>query len=205
MAKKYYWLKLNVDFFNQREIKRLRKLAGGDTYTIIYLKMLLLAIQNEGKIYFEDVEDDFASEIALILDEEVDNVEVTLSYLESKRLIEYASEDELKVLEANNMTGSETSSAARVRKHRVKAKALQCNDQELHCTEAKRLGNTEKELELEKELEREGEQERDPRPMHPVNTIDSTRNIYSESPTSLVSNNTIDDEINDLLNEMFEQ
>ena len=37
-TKKYYWLKLKDDFFNSREIKKLRRIAGGDTYTIIYLK-----------------------------------------------------------------------------------------------------------------------------------------------------------------------
>ena len=53
MAKKpkqYYWLKLKDDFFRQKEIKKLRKIAGGDTYTIIYLKMLLLAIKEENKL-----------------------------------------------------------------------------------------------------------------------------------------------------------
>ena len=38
--KKYYWLKLKEDFFRDKKIKKLRKIAGGDTYTIIYLKYL---------------------------------------------------------------------------------------------------------------------------------------------------------------------
>ena len=42
MAKRYYWLKLPDGFFRQKAIKKLRKIAGGDTYTIIYLKMLLV-------------------------------------------------------------------------------------------------------------------------------------------------------------------
>ena len=40
--KKYYWLKLKEGFFEQKIIKKLRKIAGGDTYVIIYLKMQLL-------------------------------------------------------------------------------------------------------------------------------------------------------------------
>ena len=43
--RKYYWLKLKDDFFKSRVIKKLRKIAGGDTYTIIYLKMQLLSIK----------------------------------------------------------------------------------------------------------------------------------------------------------------
>ena len=29
--KKYYWLRLMSDFFNRREMKKLRKIAGGET------------------------------------------------------------------------------------------------------------------------------------------------------------------------------
>lgn len=44
MAKKYIWLKLQKDFFKRKEIKKLRKLAGGAVYTIIYLEMQLLSL-----------------------------------------------------------------------------------------------------------------------------------------------------------------
>ena len=87
MSKRYYWLKLKEDFFEQRVIKKLRKIAGGDTYTIIYLKLQLLAMKNDGKLVFENVEDDFASEMALELDEDVENVKVTLMYLEKNNLL----------------------------------------------------------------------------------------------------------------------
>lgn len=80
-GKKYYWLKLRNDWFGDKRIKKLRSIAGGDTYTIIYLKMQLLSLKNEGKLFFEGVEDDFVSELALDLDEEVENVKITVSFL----------------------------------------------------------------------------------------------------------------------------
>ena len=46
--KRYYWLKLQDGFFTSKRIKKLRRLAGGDTYTIIYLKMQLLAMKTDG-------------------------------------------------------------------------------------------------------------------------------------------------------------
>ena len=58
-SKRYYWLKLKDDFFTQKEIKKLRRIAGGDTFTIIYLKLQLLSLKNDGKLVFEGVEDDF--------------------------------------------------------------------------------------------------------------------------------------------------
>lgn len=82
--KKYYWLKMTDQFFEDKAIKKLRKIAGGDTYTIIYLKMLLTAIKQGNKMYFEGIEDDFMEELALELDEDTDNVKVTVSYLKSK-------------------------------------------------------------------------------------------------------------------------
>lgn len=72
--KKYYWLKMTDQFFEDKAIKKLRKIAGGDTYTIIYLKMLLTAIKQGNKMYFEGIEDDFMEELALELDEDTDNV-----------------------------------------------------------------------------------------------------------------------------------
>lgn len=64
MAKRCYWLKLKSDWFLDKRIKKLCSIAGGDTHTIIYLKMMLLSLKDEGKLYFEGVEDNFASEIA---------------------------------------------------------------------------------------------------------------------------------------------
>ncbi|WP_303766181.1 phage replisome organizer N-terminal domain-containing protein [Abiotrophia defectiva] len=122
--KRYYWLKLKDDFFNQKEIKRLRKIAGGDTYTIIYLKMLLVSLKNEGKIYFDGIEEDFASEIALELDEDEENVKVTLAYLRSKGLVEMDSEDEMTMQNMASLIGSETESAVRMRRSRSRKASL---------------------------------------------------------------------------------
>ena len=81
VGKRYYWLKLKEDYFNSPKIKKLRKIAGGDTYTIIYLKMQLLSIKNEGIIQFEQIEPTFEEEIALKIDEDIDNVAITLAFI----------------------------------------------------------------------------------------------------------------------------
>lgn len=152
--KRYFWLKLKEDFFRQKEIKKLRKLAGGDTYTIIYLKMLLLAIKNDNKLYFEGVEDNFSDELALELDEDEGNVSMTLAFLQKHDLIEVVNDEEYFLPQAKILTGSESESAARVRKHRKKLedekKSLQCNGLVTSGNE-----NVTTELELEKETELE--------------------------------------------------
>ena len=147
--KRYYWLKLKDDFFNQKEIKRLRKIAGGDTYTIIYLKMLLVSLKNEGKIYFDGIEDDFASEIALELDEDEENVKVTLAYLRSKGLVEMDSEDEMTMQNMASLIGSETESAVRMRRSRSRKASLSDGP----VTRQLQSGYAEIEKEIEKEID----------------------------------------------------
>lgn len=165
--KKYYWLKLKDDFFRQKEIKKLRKIAGGDTYTIIYLKMLLLAIKNDNKLYFDGVEEDFASELALDLDEEEDNVKITLSFLLRQGMVEMINEEEFLMTRCEDMIGAESSSASRVRKFREKKKLQENDGKMLQCnadvTESNKNvtteTDTEKEIEQETELDIETEKE----------------------------------------------
>lgn len=151
MGKRYYWLKLPEDFFRQKKIKKLRKIAGGDTYTIIYQKMLLLAMKENGKLYFEGVEDDFCEEISLELDEDIENVKVTVQFLIRQGLMELVDESEYLLTECGKMVGSETAGAGRVRRYREN-KALQCNT---GVTDMKHIGNVEIEKEIEIEIDKE--------------------------------------------------
>lgn len=116
--KRYYWLKLEEGFFRQKEIKKLRKLAGGDTYTIIYLKMLLRSLENNGVLYYEGVEPTFAEEIALDIEEDEENVSVVLNFLQSRGILVEKSPDEILLVTCAEMTGSETGSARRMRNKR---------------------------------------------------------------------------------------
>lgn len=145
-TKKYFWLKLKDDFFREKEIKKLRKIAGGDTYTIIYLKMLLLSLGKEGRLYFDGIEDSFAEEVALEIDEDVENVKVTVLFLKKCNLLEELSENKFMLIQAANNIGSETQGAERVRRFRESQKALLCNTGATNC-------NTEIEKEIEKEIE----------------------------------------------------
>ena len=152
MAKKYYWLKLKADFFTSRAMKKLRKIAGGDTYTIIYLKLQLLSLKDEGVLFFEGVEPTFAEEMALALDEDADNVKATLLFLQNMGLIEQKSNNEYILTEVPYLIGGESESAERVRRFRGK-KALQCNGE---VTEGNALvTNCNTEIEKEKEKEKE--------------------------------------------------
>ena len=124
--KRLYWLKLKEGFFTDKIMKKLRRMAGGDTYTIIYLKLLLLGLRNGGKLYFDHVEDSFADELALEIDEDSENVRFCILYLQKTGLLEEVTENELFLTETPELTYSESQSAARMRKMRA-AKASHCD------------------------------------------------------------------------------
>ena len=155
--KRYYWLKLYDDFFSSLRIKKLRKLAGGDTYLAIYLKMQLLAMKSGGILKWSGLEDDFTSELALELDEEPENIKVTLAYLLSCGLAETDDSINYFFPFAVSNVGSESTVAQRVRDYRKKAKEEALNETEnnavtplLHC-------NTEKEIEKDTRGKRQEE------------------------------------------------
>ena len=156
--RRYYWLKLSEGFFQQKEIKQLRRIAGGDTFTIIYLKMLLRSLEDGGRLYYEGIEDDFVSELALDLDEDVENVKMTVAFLTAKNILVQGGDDEYELLTAGEMTGSETESTRRSRKSRAKnaQPMLQCN-----ADATKRIVDIEieKEIEIEREIDKEKEKE----------------------------------------------
>lgn len=155
MAKRYYWLKLPKDFFEDKAIKRLRQIAGGDTYTIIYLKMLLKSMEDDGKLFYEGIEDTICEEIALDINESADDVQVTISYLEKKGLL-VVTDSEVELTRLTEMVGSETDKAELMRKLRSKANSNNVTEISNNVTKALPTVTkcyTEKEIEKEKSRE----------------------------------------------------
>ena len=191
MAKKYHWLKLKDDFFTSKPMLKLRRIAGGDTYTIIYLKLQLLSLQDEGRLFFDEVEDTFSEELSLVLGEDAANIEATLLFLQKCGLAEFESETEIFLTDVPKVIGKEEKelenirekNRERVARHREKQKLLttggECNvtgNVTGNVTETLplRYGNAlEKEKEKDIEKEREKEKKKDPKP-------DSFASVFEE-------------------------
>lgn len=114
--KRYYWLRLYEDLFTSRRIKKLRRL--GADFFIIYLKLQLISLKNDGYIYFDGFEESLASELVDEIDEDVEKIQVTLSYLQSCGLLVPKDDNTIFLPYVEKCTGSETASARRMRKHR---------------------------------------------------------------------------------------
>lgn len=150
--KRYYWLKLMDGFFGSKRIKKLRRMAGGDTYTIIYLKMQLLSLKKGGYLEYTGLEDEFYKELAIDLDEDECNVQVTIQFLLSCGLLETSDNIEYLLPFVQDNLGSETASTRRSRKSRLNAqKALQCNSGEADRNNLQQKCNVEKDIEIDTE------------------------------------------------------
>ncbi|MCQ2463763.1 MAG: phage replisome organizer N-terminal domain-containing protein [Clostridia bacterium] len=208
--KKYYWLRLCNDFFSDKVMKKLRKSERGDTCIVIYLKILLTAIQSGGVIEFIHLENSFAEELALELDEAVDDVNATLDFLFSVGLVQ--TEDNISFFfpEALDCTGSESAATRRSRESRERRKAQQCNTNETavpqscnsetrQCrtsaapvqqkcrTEIEKEKEIEKEIEIEKKIEKDTEKKTEKDIAVSVKSEKLTRRKYGEYKNVLLS------------------
>ena len=153
--KRYYWIQLAQDFFKSKEMKLLRKIAGGDTHTIIYLKMMLISLEDGGHIYYDGLADNLAEEIALVIDENVEDIKITLIFLESKGLLTRINDRDYFLEQVPEMVGSETASTRRSRKHR-ELRGLHCNTIATTCNgdiDIEKDIDTEIEIEIEKDVD----------------------------------------------------
>ncbi len=141
--KRYYWMKLKKDFFEQKMIKILRTFEGGEKMIMIFLKIQLHSLENDGYIYYENMLPTFEQELAIAIDEDTEIVKLTLDTLIRFGAVEKIDDNKYYITALEDCIGSESSSAKRVREHREREK---CNAEALHC-------NTEKDTEKEKEKE----------------------------------------------------
>ena len=146
--RRYYWLQLKEDFFKTKEMKLMRKLPGGEEITIIYLKIMLVSLADEGKIYFEGLAEDLAEELSLLIDEDAEAVRMALIFLEQKKLLTTSDNYQYNLEQVPELIGSETASTRRSRKYRETQKALQCNT-----NATKRNGEIDIDIDIDKEID----------------------------------------------------
>lgn len=55
MSKRYYWLKLDKDFFNRPDIKIIESQSDGVQYSYFYLKLLLQSVESQGVLKYNNI------------------------------------------------------------------------------------------------------------------------------------------------------
>lgn len=128
--KRYYWLKLKEDFFQDEIIEWLEEQENGKDYVLFYLKLCLKSLKNNG-VLIRQVGDMFIPydirKLAEITKTSVDTVAVALKVLTETGLIEVQENGELYLTQLRSMVGSESASLAAVKKraYREKVKNLE--------------------------------------------------------------------------------
>ncbi|KSU28698.1 DNA replication protein phage-associated [Lactococcus lactis subsp. lactis] len=108
-TKIYFWIKLDENFFKNLAIKNLRRtVSGGDSLVLIYQQMLLSSLPNNGVIYYEGTLQDVAQEIALNLDEKLDDIKMTIDYFQKAGLLQIGDDGSAEMLQVPMLIGQET-------------------------------------------------------------------------------------------------
>lgn len=151
-------VKTTKDFFSDKKMKKMRLIAGGEIYTIIYFKLLLESLDNGGLIEFENICDNPAEELSLMIDETADNIKACLVILEKLKLCEY-NDNFISFNDIEKMVGSSTTEADRLKAYREKQKLLkvQKSTDDVHSYE----NRTQSEQQSYPEIEREKDKEKD--------------------------------------------
>lgn len=128
-SKRYYWLKLRTDFLESDSVDFLLAQKDGADYVVIYLQLCRLAINSNGKLarMLGDIFVPFDLEkITRDLKHwKIDTVRMAIELLKKLGYIGQTPEGVIVINEFQELVGSESASARRVRKHRQKKKALE--------------------------------------------------------------------------------
>ena len=126
--KRFYWIKLKTDFFNQDTIDFLLSQENGCEYIVLYQMLCLNTANNDGKLSSNIGEMIVPYDVKKIVRDTkyftFDTVTIALGLFKQLGLI-YEEEDKvLRIKNFNEMVGSETSKAAIMRRKRAKEKEL---------------------------------------------------------------------------------
>lgn len=159
--KRYYWIKLKTDFFNQETIDFLLSQENGCQYIVLYQMLCLNTANNNGEMATRIGEMIIPYDINKIVRDTkyftFDTVAVALELFKKLGLIYQEEGQILKISNFDEMVGSETSSAKRVREFRERQKALQCNTNVTQEYRDKSIDIRDKSIETDIEQETEGE------------------------------------------------
>lgn len=122
---RYYWLKLQKDFFKRHDIQIVESMPNGKDYILFYLKLLCESLSHEGNLRFSD-EIPYSEEmLSTITNTNVDTVRSAIKIFVQLGMMEILDDGTLFMAEVQKMVGSaaNNSNANRQRAFRERKKA----------------------------------------------------------------------------------
>ena len=149
-SKKYYWLKLKSDFFDDDTIKFIEEQENGIKYSNFYLKLCLKSLKTDGKLIRlvgETLIPYDVNSLSKLTGVDFDTVRSAMQLFESIGLIKILESGEIYLSQIDELIGSETDKAQIMRRIRAEKKIGNNVTQMLPYIEI------EKEKEIEKEID----------------------------------------------------
>lgn len=158
---KYYWLKLDKDFFKRHDIRIIEDMKNGKDYILFYLKLLLESLDHNGALRFSDEIPYSENMLATITNTNPDTVRSAIKVFSELKMMEVMDDGTYYMNQVNKMVGSETEWAKKKRNYRAKSYLVNKSmEDKQHLIEKKKEDNVlevsgQCPTEIEKEIEKE--------------------------------------------------
>lgn len=149
--KKYYWLKLDKDFFKRHDIKIVESMKNGKDYILFYLKLLCESTSHEGYLRFSPTIPYSEDMLATVTDTNIDVVRSAIKIFTTLGMMRVMDDGTLYLEQVEKMIGSETGAAVRKRQERAVGTI---GDKQGQCPQEIEI-DIDKELEIDKEKDKE--------------------------------------------------
>lgn len=149
-TQRYYWLKLQENFFERDEIKIIESMPNGKDYILFYLKLMLKSINDSGRLMFKNTIPYTPEMLSTITRTNIDVVRVAVDTFIGLGLMEKLDDGALFMGEVNKMLGTETDYAQKKREYRERKVSGLLPDK----LKTKK-DNVRQEIDIDKEIEKD--------------------------------------------------
>ena len=158
---KFYWLKLDKDFFKRHDIKIIESMPKGKDYILFYLKLLCESLDHDGNLRFNDQIPYNEDMLATITNTDPDTVRSAIQVFSNLKMIEILDDGTYFMNAVNKMIGSETKWAEYKRNQRFTTDVV---NRSIEQNEVLKIGQCPTDvqqeskncpIEIEKEIEKE--------------------------------------------------
>lgn len=159
--KRFYWLKLKEDFFDDETIRYIEEQENGIKYSNFYLKLCLKSLRTDGKLIRlvgEILIPYDVKSLSSLTGVDVDTVRCAMALFEKIGCVKMLDSGELYISQLSEMVGSETDKARAMRV--IRAREKYGNDVTRMLPECYLEKDIEKELDTELEKEKESKRKR---------------------------------------------
>ena len=116
--KKYYWLKLDRNFFKRHDIRIIEDMPNGKEYVLFFMKLLVESIDHEGRLRFNELIPYNDQMLATITNTNIDIVRSAIKVFQSLNLLQIWDDQTIYVNDTAKMLGAETEWAKKKRDYK---------------------------------------------------------------------------------------